>query len=153
MTVLWAPSFYKIILRIKICGKWGTDWKRLCRSCAQTLPACKGSIRLMGTSCQARMSSQCPYILVGFTSRASDTIPTCKHSCCQHQALHSAKLLPSPLQRAATYPRWQVFQKWSAFPQHLPLIKFHTSRLNWKKKESWRSFVNKIGWHFVLHLG
>lgn len=40
------------------------------------------------------------HILVGFTSWMSRTIPMCKHPCCQHQACHPAKLLPSPSQKS-----------------------------------------------------
>lgn len=30
MSILAASYYYKIILRIKICGKWGTGWRRSC---------------------------------------------------------------------------------------------------------------------------
>lgn len=112
----------------------------------RTLPTCcKASIRLMGTSCQVWMSSQCVYILAAFTRRKSGTIPTCKHSCCQHQVPHPARLLPSHCRRAATYLNDSFFQKRLAFPQHLPPILLHRSRLNCKKKNPDAVLITRLG--------
>lgn len=86
----------------------------VCITVPRTLPThSKGGIRLLGTNCQAwvGMSAQ-KHILVGFASWKSRTIPTCKQSCCQHQACHPAKLLPSPSQKgclATTYPKDTLF--------------------------------------------
>lgn len=132
--VLAAPSYHKIILRKKICRKWGTGWRSLC---AQLCPERCPHIAKLASGFWG------PTAKCGWVVKAQKSIPVgfagCKSCTCSHNdpavgtRRHPAKLFPPHHRRAATCPptqRTHFFQNWWVFPQHLPTNKFNESRVN-----------------------
>lgn len=115
--VLAAPSYHKIILRKKICRKWGTGWRSLCvQLCPERCPHI------------AKLASDFwgPTAKCGWVVKAQKSIPVgfagCKSCTCSHRQtiLPSApgappcKALPSPPLKSChlpTYPKDRLLPK------------------------------------------
>lgn len=115
--VLAAPSYHKIILRKKICRKWGTGWRSLC---AQLCPERCPHIAKLASDFWG------PTAKCGWVVKAQKSIPVgfagCKSCTCSHRQtiLPSApgaspcKALPSPPHKSChlpTYPKDTLLPK------------------------------------------